>query len=184
MTDEFLTKGLENDRYMKARQLAEQFEKEIEVELRAIGERMVNKNPALFDESVEASESISTKTNTFPFARVDYPMSRSQSRENDTRLVLNVHLYWDDPRNYNRPDIDGALRALGYKIKNVAETDEQRVVSETRDWPIQTAENRFGGEIAFYNDVGSADEIDETGDQLVEHFSAFGDEFGVPRDSQ
>lgn len=182
MTDEFLTKGLENDRYMKARQLARQFEKEIEVELRAIGGKIVDRNRDIFDETVEGSKSISTKSNTFPFARIDYPMSRIQSRENDTHLTLNVHLYWDDPRNYNRSDVDGALRALGYKIKNIAESDEQRVVSETRDWPIQTAENRFGGETAFYNHVSSADEIDEIGEQLANHFSTFADEYGVPRD--
>lgn len=183
MTNEFLTEGLENDRYMKARQLVKQFEKEIEVELRAVGEKMVNQNRDFFDGSVEGSESISTKSNTFPFARVDYPMSRIQSRESDTRLILNVHLYWDDPRDYNRLDIDGALRALGYKIKNIAETDEQRVVSETRDWPIQTSENRFGGETAFYKHVSSADEIEKTGEQLIEHFSTFADEYGVPRDA-
>jgi hypothetical protein len=183
MTDEFLTKGLENDRYMKARQLIKQFEKEIEVELRAIGEKIVNQNRDCFDESVEGTKSISTKSNTFPFARIDYPMSRIHSHENDTRLILNVHLYWDDPREYNRPDINGALRALGYKIKNVAETDEQRVVSETRDWPIQTSENRFGGETAFYKHVSSADEIEETGEQLKEHFSTFADEYGVSRNS-
>lgn len=181
MTDEFLTMGLGNDRYMKARQLVKQFEKEIAVELRAIGEKMASRNRDQFEEPVEGSESISTKSNSFPFARIDYPLSRSRSREHDTRLVLNVHLYWDDPRNYNRPDIDGALRALGYKVKNVPDTDEQRVVSETRDWPIRTAENRFGGEMAFYGHVSSADEIEETGEHLVEHFTAFADEYGVSR---
>lgn len=181
MTDEFLTKGLVNDRYMKARQLVKQFETEIAVELRAIGEKMVDRNRDLFEEPVEGSESISMKSNAFPFARMDYPMSRFRSREDDSRLILNVHLYWDDPRNYDRPDIDGALRALGYKIKNVAESDEQRVVSETRDWPIRTAENRFGGETAFYSHVSSAEEIDETGEQLVDHFSTFADEYGVSR---
>lgn len=183
MTDKFLTMGLENDRYMKARQLIKQFEKEIPVALRAIGEEMVRQHRDMFVESVDGSESTSTLSNTFPFARIDYPMSRTRSREDETRLVLNVHLYWDDPRNYNRPDITGALRALGYKIKNVAETDEQRVVNETRDWSIQTAENRFGGETAFYNHVSSAADIDETGEQLVDHFSTFVDEYGVSRHS-
>ena len=183
MPGEFLTKGLESDRYMKARQLIGQFDKEIEVELRGIGEEMVAQNRELFDESVTGSKSISTSSNTFPFARVDYPMTKIQSRENDTGLILNVHLYWDDPRNYNRNDIDGALRALGYKIKNVDPTDEQRIVSETRDWAIQTAENRFGGETAFYKHVSSVEEIRQTGEKLVDHFSAFGAEYGVSQSS-
>lgn len=182
MTNEFLTKGLENDRYMKARQLVEQFDKEVVVALRSIGEEMVSRNRGSFDESATARESTSTASNTFPFARVDYPLSRFRSRDDDTRLVLNVHLYWDDPRNYTRQDIDGALRALGYKIKHIADSDEQRVVEETRDWPIRTAENRFGGETAFYEHVRSAEDIDETGERLVEHFSAFVGDYGVPRD--
>jgi hypothetical protein len=181
MIDEFLTKGLENDRYMKALRLAGQFEKEIEAELRVIGEEMVKRNRDLFDEPVKGRKSISTKSNSMPFARVDYPLTRFHSQENETRLVLNIHLYWDDPRNYNRPDIDGALRALGYKIKNIPETNEQRVVAETRDWPIRTSENRFGGEVAFYNHVSTADQVKETGEQLVDHFSTFADEYGVPR---
>ena len=168
MTDEFLTKGLENDRYVKARQLVKQFEKELEVELRAIGQEMVDRNRNLFAEGVDGSESSSTKSNSLPYARLDYRMARIQSPENNDCLKLNIHLYWDDPREYNRQDIDGALAALGYKIKNISETDEQRVVAETRDWTVQTSENRFSGKIAFYNHVNSAEELKETGERLVE----------------
>lgn len=181
MTDEFLTKGLENDRYLKAVRLADQFEEEIIAELRTIGQRMVDENRELFDANVKGSRNTSSSSTTFPHARIDYPMARLQSQESSTTLTLNVHLYWCDPKEYNRTDIDGALRALGYKIKNVAEMDEQKVMAETRDWPIQTAENRFGGEMAFYRHVSSADEVEETGEQLVEHFSSFGDEYGMPR---
>lgn len=178
---EFLTRGLENDRYQTARQLIKEFEKELVVELRTIGQQMVDENRELFDTPVEGSKSTSSLSNSLPFARVDYPMNRIQSREDNTELILNVHLYWCDPRDYNRGDIDGVLRALGYKIKNIAAMDEDTVVSKTRDWPIQTAENRFGGETAFYRHVSSADEIEEAGEQLVEHFSAFGEEYGIPR---
>lgn len=182
MTEDFLTKGLQKDRYMKARQLVEQFREEIEVELRAIGQQLVSQNPGLFDDGVEGNESSQTKSNTFPYTRIDYPMARLQSRDSDTALTLNVHLYWYNPREYNRKDIDGAIRALGYKIKNVPEADEQRVVSETHDWPLRVSENRFGARKAFYRHVSSTDEIEETGEQLVEHFSTFGHEYGVPRD--
>jgi hypothetical protein len=184
MTDDFLTKGLQEDRYMKARQLVEQFREEIDVELRAIGRQMISENPELFDDDVEANASSQTRSNTFPYSRVDYPMARRRSRESDGELTLNVHLYWYNPNKYNRKDIDGAIRALGYKIKNVAEADEKRVVSETRDWPLQVSENRFGSKKAFYRHVSSTDELEETGEQLVEHFSTFGHEYGVPQDDQ
>lgn len=182
MRDEFFTQGLEDDRYLKARQLVKQFNKEIEAELRAIGEQIVAQNRELFDEAVDGRGKVSGLSRATPWARIDYPMARVQSSESDEQLTLNVHLYWDDPRDYNRIDIDGAIAALGYKIKNVSEVDEQRVVSETRDLSLQTAENRFGGETAFYNHVNSADEFKQTGEELVEHFSKFGGEYGVPRE--
>jgi hypothetical protein len=181
MTDEFLTKGLQEDRYMKARQLVNQFREEIEVELRAIGQRMVDENRELFPDDVEGSESSQTKSNTYPYSRVDYPMSRKQSPDSDTTLTLNVHLYWYDPREYNRTDIDGAIRALGYKIKNIPDGDQKQVVSETRDWPLQVSANRFGSTKAFYRHVNAAEEIKETGEQLIDHFSTFGHEYGVPQ---
>ena len=179
MSNDFLTKGLENDRYPKARQLIKQFKKELEVELRNIGDQMVEENREWFNSGVEGRESSSTKSNTLPYTRIDYPMARVQSRENETTLKLNVHLYWSSPSKYNRKDIDGVLRALGYKIKNVSESDEQRVASKTRDWPLQVAENRFGGEKAFYRHVSTAGEVENTGKQLVEHFSTFGNEYGI-----
>ena len=182
MTEDFLTKGLQEDRYMKARQLVEQFRDEIEVELRAIGKRMVTENPDLFEDGTEGDANSQTKSYTFPYSRIDYPMARRRSPEDDTALTLNLHLYWSDPKEYNRKDIDGAIRALGYKIKNVAEADEQRVAAETHDWPLQVSENRFGSRKAFYRHVSSADEIEETGEQLVEHLSTFGHEYGVPRE--
>lgn len=184
MTEDFLTKGLQNDRYMKARQLVDQFREQIEVELRDIGQNMVSRNPELFDEDVEGDESSQTRSNTYPYSRIDYPMDRVRSQESDKELTLNVHLYWYDPLRYNRKDIDGAIRALGYKIKGVAEADEQRVVSETDDWPLRVSENRFGSTKTFYRHVSSTEEIEETGEQLVEHFSTFGHEYGVPRDDQ
>lgn len=184
MTEDFLTKGLQNDRYMKARQLVEQFREDIEVELRAIGQEMVSENPELFDGNVEGDVSSQTKSNTYPYSRIDYPMARQSSPESATSLTLNVHLYWYNPREYNRKDIDGAIRSLGYKIKSVTEADEQRVESKTQDWPLRVSANRFGSRKAFYRHVSSTDEIEETGEQLVEHFSTFGHEFGVPRDEE
>lgn len=184
MSNEFLTKGLQNYRYLKARQLAKQFEKEIEVELRTIGQKMIDENREWFGAGVEGSENSSRKSDTLPWARVDYPMARLQSRERTTTLKLNVHLYWVNPSDYNRTDVDGALRGLGYKIKNLAETDEQQVASESRDWPIQVAEDPFGGGKVYYRHVSSSDEIVETGEQLVEHFSAFSHKYGVPREDK
>jgi hypothetical protein len=182
MTDDFLTKGLQNDRYMKARQLIEQFEEDIEVELRTIGREMIAENPELFDDNVNGDENSQTKSSTYPFSRIDYPMARQCSSKGGGSLTLNVHLYWYNPREYNRKDIDGAIRALGYKIKNLSEADERRIVSKTSDWSLRVSENRFGSRKAFYRHVSSTDDIEETAKQLIKHFSTFGHEFGVSPD--
>lgn len=183
MTDEFLTKGLEGDRYLKALQLAEQFESEIIRVLRRFGDKMVTENPQLFEPGIEGGKHVRRgSSSTFAIARLDYPMDRVQSSEDGTQLKLNVHLYWTEPEEYNRTAISGALRAFGYKIKNVDSEDEEEVVAQTRDWDLHTAENPFGSRIAFYNHVSSAEEVEQTGRLLVEHFSKFGSQYGVPQD--
>lgn len=184
MTEDFLTKGFENDRYMKARQLVEQFRDELEVELRAIGEEMVANNPELFDTGVEGDANSQTRSNTYPYSRVDYEINRFHSQNRETNLTLNVHLYWVNPNTYNRKDIDGPLRALGYKIKNVPDADEEHVASRTGDWPLHVTENRFGSKKTFYRHVSSTDEIEEYGEQLVDHFSEFGEKYGVSPENE
>lgn len=183
MTDEFLTEGLKRDRYLKATRLVDQFETEIGVKLRQVGQQMVTENPELFDADVEGSENTRREAGSaLAYTRIDYPMARVRSPESDASLTLNVHLYWCDPAQYDRTDVDGALRAFGYKIKNATDADDERVVARTRDWPLQVAENPFGSSMAFYRHVSSDEEIEQTGEKLVEHFSTFGGEYGVARD--
>lgn len=183
MTDEFLTKGLQNSRYLKALQLAKQFETEIIRKLRHFGDQIVDENPELFETNVEGDDSASRSTSsTLGHARLDYRMNRVRGPEDDSTLEMNIHLYWVKPEEYNRTDIDGVLRAMGYKVKNADSDDEKRVVAQTRDWDLHTAENPFSSKIAFYRHVSSADDVDRTGEVLVEHFSRFGHEYGVAKD--
>lgn len=185
MTDEFLTRGLENDRYLKALRLTDQFEIEIVRVLRRFGDKIVNENPELFETGVAGDENvIRDPGSTLGHARVDYRMNRVQGPNDNLSLKLNIHLYWCRPEQYNRTDIDGALRAFGYKIKNANSDDEERVVAQTHDWDIHTAKNPFGSRIAFYRHVSSSEEIERTGETLVEHFKAFGSEFGVAKGQQ
>lgn len=182
MTDEFLTKGLQNDRYLKATRLVDQFESEIVQELRRYGDRMVDENPELFETGVEGSKNVSSSSGSaLGYARLDYRMNRVRGPEDDSTQKLNIHLYWVTPEQYNRPDVDGALRAFGYKIKNADSDAEERVVAQTRDWELHTAADPFGRRTVFYGHVDSADELKQTGERLVEHFSTFGREFGVPK---
>ena len=113
-------------------------------------------------------------------------MSGPLAPSNDQNQKLNVHLYWMEPTEYNRTDIDGALRALGYKIKNADRDVDTKVVEQTRaqDWPLRTSKNPFDPNIVFYRHVSSAEEIKETIEILVEHFAQFGQEYADNRDQQ
>jgi hypothetical protein len=180
MTDDFLSMGLQSDRYLKAVRLADQFEDEIRVALQQVGEEMIAENPELFDSPVEGMENVTRSSGSvLAVARIDYPMNRVQSEDNGRNLRLNVHLYWCDPTQYNRADIDGALRAFGYKIKRASKSDDERVAAQTREWALQVAKDPFSSGRVFYRHVSSVDEIEQTGEKLVEHFSEFGSEYGI-----
>jgi hypothetical protein len=178
MTDDFLTKGLENDRYLKALRLAEQFQTEIAALLRQFDQRMVDAHPDLFDPSntpkVKESES---QGSALANHRMNHEFSGPAAPED--RCRLNVHLYWMEPAKYDRTDIDGALRAFGYKLKG-ADTDiDARVVQETRDgdWNVDIADNPYDSNKVFYRHVSSMEDIENTIDTLVRHFEEFGDRY-------
>lgn len=183
MSDEFLTQGFQDDRYLKAIRLIDQFEREVEAALRDVGQRMIDAHPDLFEEGVDGRENTGRNSSSaLAYTRVDYPMARVQDPESNQSLKLNVHLYWRDPATCNRTDIDGAVHGFGYKIKNATREDIERVVAETRDWPVETTDDPFGSTTLFYKHVESKSDLEEAADTLVDHFEEFGHEFGVDPD--
>jgi len=182
MTDDFLTKGLQNDRYLKAIQLIEQFEDDIEATLRRFGQRMVSEHSQLFATGSDGD----ARTNRSPgsilaHSRINYPLAGPRARDMEQTWMLNVHLYWVDPAQYNRSDVDGALRAFGYKVKHASEDIDRKIVQETRanDWSLDTSTNPYDSNTVFYRHVSSAAEMEETADTLVQHFGTFGDEYAA-----
>lgn len=184
MTDEFLTKGLQNDRYLKAIQLIEQFEDEIEAILRDFNQRMVDEHSGLFD----SRSNLNIRSNRSPSSglathRINHPMNGE--RAPDTNQRLNVHLYWMPPTEYDRTEVDGALRGFGYKIKGADEEMDKETAGKTRagDWPIKMSGNPYDSNTVFYREVSSKAEIDETVDILVDHFSEFGENYASDSDA-
>ncbi|WP_336001233.1 hypothetical protein [Halorientalis halophila] len=183
MSEEFLTKGLQSDRYLKALRLIKQFENEIEAILHEFDQRMVDEQPGLFD----SSTGLSVRTNQSPSSglathRINHAMKGPRAPDSNQRL--NVHLYWMPPTEYNRTDVDGALRAFGYKVKGAQSASDDRVVEQTRagDWSVETSENPYDSNIAFYDHVSSAEEIEDTLETLVRHFSEFGEAYAADSD--
>lgn len=180
MTDEFLTKGLENDRYLKALRLVQQFEDEVETILHEFDQRMVDAQPELFDSSTDPDAAGNQSPGSgLAHQRINHQMAGARAPDKDQRL--NVHLYWMPPTEYGRRDIDSAVRAFGYKIKYADEGIDNRVVEQTRagDWAVDTSGNPYDSNTVFYRHVSSAAEIEEAMEILVNHFSEFGDAYGV-----
>lgn len=180
MSDEFLTRGLQNDRYLKAIQLLDQFDDDLVATLRDVGLRMVDQHPDLFEIHPDGNDNVSRSSGSvLAFARTQYPMIGEAVPESIETRRLNVHLYWASPSDYDRTDVDGALRAFGYKIKNSPDGVENRIARQTRgqDWDLSVTENPFGGSMAFYRHVSSAEELERTAETLVEHFRTYGPEY-------
>jgi hypothetical protein len=171
---------LENDRYLKPLRLIEQFEDEITAVLRQFDQQMVDQQPDLFDKSTDPG----VRTNRNPSnglanTRIDHTMDGPLAPDNGQTLKLNVHLYWMPPEEYARRDVDGALRAFGYKIKHADPVIDDRVVEQTRTegWSIETSGNPFDSNTVFYRHVGSVADIEATIETLVDHFAEFGGEY-------
>lgn len=185
MTDEFLTKGLQEDRYLKALRLIDQFEKEIEAMLLAFDQRMIDEQPGLFESSTNPNiRTDQSPGNGLANHRINHAMTGPRAPDSDQRL--NVHLYWMPPTEYGRTDVDSALRAFGYKIKNADEDIDDMVVEQTRagNWSLETSGNPYDSNTVFYRHVSSVGEIEDTMETLVKHFSEFGDEYAITPDEQ
>ncbi|KAB1186620.1 MULTISPECIES: hypothetical protein [Haloferax] len=185
MTDEFLTKGLEEDRYVKALQLVDQFESEIEALLFEFDQRMVDQHPDLFDSSTDPNVKSQRSSSALAIHRLNHSMKGPLAPTEGKAYTMNVHLYWMPPTEYGRTDIDGALRAFGYKIKHADRSIDTRVAEQTRagDWSVEMSGNPYDKNTVFYRHVSSAAEIEETADILVRHFSEFGDEYAMSPDA-
>lgn len=185
MTDEFLTKGLESDRYLKAQQLITQFEADIEAVLGEFGQRLIEQHPQLFDQPLNPNAKSASRSSTvLAYHRINYPLNGPRAPATDQRRRLNVHLYWMPPTEYGRTDIDGALRAFGYKIKDADAEIDNHVSEQTRaeEWSVETSGNPFDSNTVFYRHVSSAADIEAAADTLVEHFSRFGDAYAADAD--
>lgn len=187
MTAEFLTKGLQSDRYLKALRLIDQFEREIEALLMEFDQRLTDQHPDLFDPADDPSvRSNQTPGSGFALHRINHSMNGPRAPVGDRTQKLNVHLYWMAPTDYNRTDVDGALRAFGYKVKYADESVDTRVVEKTRadDWPVDTSGNPYDSNTVFYNHVSSMAEIRATMDTLVDHFAEYGDNYAATLDGE
>ena len=116
MNDEFFTQALQGNRYLKAIQLINRFETELEHELKRFGDQIVEVTPDQFETGVEGRwNNRRSSGSVIAFARVDYDLDRVSSADDDAAdLTLNLSFRWVEPGEYGHADVDGALTLLSY----------------------------------------------------------------------
>lgn len=187
MTDEFITQALQQDRYLKAIELINRFETEIEHLQKHAGKRIIEENRGLFVRDATASyKSRRDSSNTLAFARTDFKMSRftSEGPESD-RLKMSLMIHWNDPSILGHNEVEGALAVASLRIKNLHRDEFQSVRNATLEegWKgIQFGEDPFGNSPGIlYSPVETKQDIDRAYEQLAAHFQEYGENYGTPR---
>lgn len=183
MNNDFLSEGLEDDRYLKALQLIDRFESDLRNELERAGTAIVTENPDLFIEDGNPNW-IRKRSHSSVIAhqRVDYTMSLvGSTAEEASNLVLNLGFRWIQPGKFGH-DTDGTLSVASYRIKNAPDEAYRDVMSATRNggWDVSIADDPFGSYPAtFYVPVEDTTGLREGYDTLASHFEAFATTFGT-----
>lgn len=183
MNDDFVTKALQQDRYLKAVRLVDRFETEIERELNRVGDEFVRENPDLFPDVPEPQTTVRPQSVTHvAYVRWRCRMTRVPTDGADDRLTLELYLRWIDPDIFGDSNREGALCAASYKINGVQQEDQELVEQLTRegDWDVRFAPDPHDRDPGtFYVPVETAQDVRDGFEALKRHFSEFGSRFGT-----
>jgi hypothetical protein len=183
MDNEFVTQAIENDRCLKAYRLLKRFEDEIEALVGRMGNEMIAAHPDRFPVDVSGGFKTHWDSGTIiANARENFEMRVVNEDDRSANMKLNVSVRWVDPLDWNEDDVDGALCAACYKINSGNSDDHRRVVEATEDSELDVRANddQFSNAPGiFYIPVEDAAELQAAADTLIEHFSRFGDYWGI-----
>ncbi len=191
MNENFVTKAIKQDRYLKATRLADQFEEEIIRELENFSKEIIKENDGLFVDDVSPDPNrLPQPSSALATLRVDSTMSRVKSPDQPDNLTLNVALEWMTPEKRGEDTPDGsALCCVHYKIKNLSREDFEDLKAKTRkhdDWDVRFGEDMYSSRTTpgvVYIPVQSAAGIKRAFETLKSHFNEYADDFGVPEHS-
>ncbi|GAB6880106.1 hypothetical protein JCM17823_23800 [Halorubrum gandharaense] len=184
MTDEFVTQALQQDRYLKAIELIDRFETEIERLQNHTGKRIVEENQELFvDDLTPDFRSRRNPSTTFAFARTDFKMSRFANEEPDAnRLKMSLMIHWNDATVLGHDEGYGALAVASLRIKNLSKVEYQEIKRETLEegWnDIQFGEDPFNNSPGIiYSPVETIQDIDHAHERFAAHFRKYGQDYG------
>ena len=183
MSEDFLTKGIENDRYLKAAELVDRFEDEVYEEIRKVFDDFVKESDLFISDGSPGERRRPTRgTATMATHRIDYTMSRMQADEEDPEnLTVSVGFEWVNPAKQGEEiSSDEALTYVYYKIKHGDEEEFEKVCDLTENPDILCGEEMWRNAPGiFYIPVKKGGDFREGLRVLKEHLSKFGDEFGI-----
>jgi len=183
MDNDFVTQAIENDRCLKAYRLLKRFEDEIEALVNQMGKEMVAAHPDSFlDDAGGDFDTYWDSGTIIANARENYRMRVVNEADPSANMKLNVSVRWVDPLDWGEEDIDGALCAACYKINNGNSDDHKAVLEATEDsdLDVRIGDDQYSNAPGvFYIPVENAAELQAAADTLIEHFSRFGDHWGV-----
>lgn len=189
MNENFITKGIENDRYLKAVRLYKQFEEEMVRELRNLSKETVEREQDLFVDDPSPSKSL-TRRRTGPLGHMRMQSDLRRVNSDGERLKLYYSIEWVQPEVHGHDEpTDGALCLVLYKIKGLDRTDYEHVKQQTQTrskWDrIQFTDDVWNSDRGvFYIPVTDGPDVKEGFNLLQEHFLEFGESFGKLPDNE
>jgi len=190
MNEDFISKGLENDRYLKAIRLGKQFEEELFTTLKNVSQDVIESIPSWFPEEIDHDQNL-TRQRSEPMGhlRVDTPMARVNAA--GEQLKFHVCIEWTQPSVHRQDEhADGSLCIVFYKIKNLDRAEYDAVKAQTAEadkWDaIQFDDDLWNSDLGlFYIPVDSGPAITEAFETLKAHFLEYGVEYGeLPTENQ
>lgn len=148
-----------------------------------MGKEMIEAHPDRFPDDASGGFKAYWDSGTIiANARENFEMRVVNEDDPSANMTLNVSVRWVDPLDWDEDDIDGALCAACYKINNGNSDDHRAVVKDTEDseLDVRVDDDQFSNAPGiFYIPVEDATELQAAADTLIEHFSRFGDDWGV-----
>lgn len=151
MSEDVIADGLEAHRYLKAIKLVDQFETEVQDQIRETLDECVDENGSLFDEDIksDARELKEQYSSTLATIRTEYEMKPVDSEGNN--LWLNIAVEWVDPAKQGKGEssVDRPLCYALYKIK-YGSADSYETVKTKTESQNEWGEIHFGDEMWPY----------------------------------
>lgn len=131
MDEEFVTTGLQSNRYLKAEKLVYEFQSEVTSAMDEVCEQIIDDHPELFNEDVTRQERDfgAGSGNTLATIRTEMAMNRQNDAGNTPKL--NIGIEWVEPDQQGEDGYDGSLCYVLYKIQHGTEARFEKVRDRT-----------------------------------------------------